>query len=80
MEELVVLIVLIVLVAIGLGFVAFIMAMGQRTKLARLTTSLDASIAAIATMSAELRALRAGVVAPPPNPACVRRRGIRGPI
>jgi uncharacterized membrane protein len=68
MEELVVLIVLIVLVAIGLGFVAFIMAMGQRTKLARLTTSLDASIAAIATMSAELRALRAGVVAPPPIP------------
>lgn len=67
MEE-VVLVVLIVLGAIGLGFVAFIMAMGQRTKLADLTSRLDASIRAISALSEEVKALRGGAVAVPPIP------------
>jgi uncharacterized membrane protein len=64
----VVLVVLIVLGAIGLGFVAFIMAMGQRTRLADLTARFDASIRAINALSEEVKALRGGFVAVPPIP------------
>ena len=60
--------ILIVLSGMILGFVSFVMVLVQRSKLATLTTRLDASIKAFATLSAELNALRAGTIEPPPIP------------
>ena len=62
----VVFLVLVVLGAIGLGFVAFIMVMGQRRKLAELTTRLDTSIRTITALSADLQAIRDRLSTPPP--------------
>jgi uncharacterized membrane protein len=67
MEGLIV-VALIVIGAIVLGFVAFVMVMNQRGRLAALTSRLEASIAATEALAREVRILQAQGIAPSPPP------------